>query len=138
MFTIENYENKHLAQKTRMILQEIFTEHRIPYYKHITSNSIMFKMNVLYTYTKHIVITPTLTYDNILFCIRPILETCPFHKTNFNTEKQKMEIVLFLKFFNSIIIPTNRYAYYANSNSKNRTIVRKLYHIVQFSTDIIQ
>ena len=85
----------------------------------------MFKMNVLYTYTKYIVFTPTLTYDNILFCIRPILETCPFHKTNFNTEKQKMETVLFLNFFNSIIIPTNPYVDYTNSNSKNHTIVRK-------------
>ena len=63
--------------------------------------------------------------------MRPILETCPFQMTNFNTEKQKMETVQFFNFLNFIIILTNPYVDYANSNYENRTIVRKT---VQYGT----
>ena len=102
-------KTKQRTQGIMIILQAIFSGHRMSIPKNDISNT--FNMHTILTYDKHMFIASILSFDIILFCIRPMLDKCHPQTTDFKRQKTNSENVqfnFFLIFYKSF---TNPYEY---------------------------
>ena len=86
-------KTKQRTQGIMIILQAIFSGHRMSIRKNDISNTYTFNMHPILTYDKHMFIASFLTFNNILFCIRPMLEKCQAQSTDFTRQKTNSESV---------------------------------------------
>ncbi len=86
------------TQGIMIVLQSILSRHRMSFHKNNISNTYTFNMNYIITYNKHMFIATLFTFNNILFCIRKMLEKCHPQTTDFTRQKQNREHVQFNKF----------------------------------------
>ncbi len=114
--------NQH-TQGIMIILQAIFSIHRMSIRKNDISNTYTYSLNMhpILTYDKHMFIASFLTFNNILFGIRKMLDKCHPQTTDFTRQKQNRENVQFYKFlfFNKYL--TNPYVHYSYSDVQKRT-----------------
>ena len=112
--------------KTKNI-QAIFSTHRMSIRKNDISNTYTFKMHPIITYDKHMFVASFLTFNNILFCIRKMLDKCHPQTTNFTRQKQNRENVQILKLFILNKYLKNPYLDYSYSDVKNVQLYVNLY-----------
>ncbi len=115
--------NQH-TQGIMIILQAIFSIHRMSIRKNDISNTFTLNMHPILTYDKHMFIASFLTFNNILFCIRKMLDKCYPQTADFTRQEQNREHVQILKliFFNKYL--TNPDLDYSYSDIQTRTVVR--------------
>ena len=103
--------------------------------KNDISNTYIFNMHPILTNDKHISIASFLTFNNIIFCIRPMLDKCYPLTTDFTRQEQNREHVQFLKFlfFNKHLM--NPYVHYYYSDVQDVQLYVNLY---VFSTVLIK
>ena len=74
--------NQH-TQDIMIVLQAILSMHRMSFHKNDILNIYTFNMNPILTYDKHMFIATLLTFNNILCCIRKMLDKCHLQTTDF-------------------------------------------------------
>ncbi len=120
-------KTKQRTQGMMIILQAIFSGHRMSIRKNDISNTWTFNMHPILTYDKHMFIASFLTFNNILFCIRPMLDKCHPLTTDFTQQKQNREDVQFKKFsfFSKHLM--NLYVHYYYSDVQDVQLYVNLY-----------
>ena len=120
-------KTKQRTQAIMIILQAIFSGHRMSIRKNDISNTYIFNMHPILTNDKHISIASFLTFNNIIFCIRPMLDKCYPLTTDFTRQKQNREHVQFYKFlfFNKYLM--NLYVHYYYSDVQDVQLYVNLY-----------
>ncbi len=86
-----------------IILQAIFSLNRNTLPK--SENSYMFNMNVIHINVNPLCIASLLTFNNILSCIRKVLDKCHAQSTDFTRQRRIVKVyklIFFYFFINSI------------------------------------
>ncbi len=114
-------KTKQHTQDIMIVLQAILSMHRMSSHKNDISNINTFSMNPILTYDKHMIINPLFTFNNMLCCIRKMLDKCHPQTTNFTRLNRNRKHVQFKKllFLNKSL--TNPDVDYSYSDVQKRT-----------------
>ena len=123
-------KTKQHTQDIMIVLQAILSMHRMSFHKNDILNTYTFNMNPILTYDKHMFIATLLTFNNILCCIRKMLDKCHLQTTDFIRQNKIGKTYNFknFRFFNKFL--TNPYVDCSDRTYKNVQFVREFIRLL--------
>ncbi len=123
-------KTKQRTQGMMIILQAIFSVHRMSIRKNDISNTYKFRMSHILTYDKHMFVASFLKFNNILFCIRPMLDKCHPQTTDFLRQNKIVKTYNLKKilFLNKYLM--NPYVHCSYSDAQRRTVVHQFVRLL--------